>query len=422
MKENGESVSEKILEMGRKAREASKKLARLNTEEKNQALRALAEALEENSEAILAQNAEEVARAESAGLARPMVKRLTLTPKSLQSMATGLRQIADLPDPVGEIVGMVRRPNGLLIGQMRVPLGVVGVIFESRPNVTADAIGLCLKTANAVILRGGSEALRSNLAIVKVLAEAAARCGIPEGAFSLVDNPSREAALALMRLDEYVDLLIPRGSASLINAVKANATVPVVETGVGNCHVYVDKDADPEKAQRITLNAKISNPAVCNAAETLLVHQEIARRFLPGMVEELIGHGVEVRGCPLTREICPQALPATEEDWATEYLDLILAVKVVENLDEALAHIARWGTKHSEAIVTENYSTAWRFLQEVDAAAVYVNASTRFTDGFEFGLGAEIGISTQKLHARGPMGLKELTTTKYVVLGSGQVR
>lgn len=417
-----EKIREEVVNLGKRAKEAASRLVKLTAADKTRALKAMADALEGQADAILAQNARDVSAAERAGLPRPMLKRLTLTPKSIHGMAEGLRQVADLPDPVGEIESMTKRPNGLLIGRMRVPLGVVGVIYESRPNVTADAIALCLKTSNAVILRGGSEALASNQAITKALWDAASSHGVPEGSFSLIANAHREAAVALMKLQGYVDLLIPRGSASLIETVKSSATVPVVETGVGNCHVYVDRDADLEMARKIALNAKVSNPAVCNAAETLLVHEAIAAEFLPGMIEDLMEHGVEVRGCPKTREICPSVLPATEEDWATEYLDLIYAVKVVKDLDEALSHIRHWGTRHSEAIITENYSTGWRFLNEVDAAAVYINASTRFTDGFEFGLGAEIGISTQKLHARGPMGLKELTTTKYVIFGGGQVR
>ncbi|RDV84306.1 glutamate-5-semialdehyde dehydrogenase [Ammonifex thiophilus] len=415
-------IEEEVVAKARRAKEAARRLAYLPTTVKDKALMAMADALEREKEFILEANARDMEAARAKGLSKALLDRLMLNEKRLREMAQGLRDIVKLPDPVGEIVAMWKRPNGLMIGQMRVPLGVVGMIYEARPNVTVDAAGLCLKAGNAVVLRGGSEALNSNAAIVKVIARAAVESGVPEGAIEFIDRPEREAAQVLMRLNEYIDVLIPRGGAGLIQTVVRTATVPVIETGVGNCHVYVDAAADLAKAEAIVINAKCQRPGVCNAMETLLVHQEVAPRFLPAVGEKLRERGVEIRGCPVTLQYLPWARPATEEDWATEFLDLILAVKVVQSLDEALDHIYRYGTKHSEAIVTEDYSTARRFLEAVDAAAVYVNASTRFTDGGQFGFGAEIGISTQKLHARGPMGLKELTTIKYIILGEGQVR
>lgn len=413
---------EEVMSKGAAAKAASRVLATLPTPVKNRALAAMAAALLAREEEILAANSLDVEAGRAKGLSAALIDRLTLNPARLRGMAEGLKVLEALPDPVGEVVAMWKRPNGLRIGQVRVPLGVIGIIYEARPNVTVDAAGLALKAGNAVVLRGGSEAINSNKAIVKVLKEAAGAAGFPEGAIQLIEDTSRAAAAALMKLNQYLDVLIPRGGAGLIKAVVENATVPVIETGVGNCHVYVDVSADQGMARRIILNAKCSRPGVCNAIENLLVAEPIASEFVPVIVRDLTAAGVEVRGCPRTRELCPEVKPATEEDWATEYLDYIIALKVVSGLDEAIAHINTYGTHHSEAIVTENYSNAQRFLDEVDAAAVYVNASTRFTDGFEFGFGAEMGISTQKLHARGPMGLKELTTIKYIIYGAGQIR
>ncbi|MDI3519369.1 MAG: glutamate-5-semialdehyde dehydrogenase [Caldanaerobacter sp.] len=406
----------------KKAKEAARKMAVIDTDTKNRALINMAEALLENTDKILKANEKDVLEAERRNLKASLVDRLKLDEKRIKAMAEGLKEVASLKDPVGDIEEMWIRPNGLQIGKMRVPIGVIGMIYESRPNVTADAAGLCLKAGNAVILRGGSDAINSNIAIASILAEAAYKSGIPEGAIQLIENTDREEVNRMMKLNGLIDLIIPRGGASLIKNVIENSTVPVIETGVGNCHIFVDESANFEMAKDIIVNAKVQRPGVCNAVETVLVHKGIAEKFLPVMVKELSSHGVEIRGCELTKRICPDVKEATEEDWATEYLDLILAVKVVENIDEALEHISKYFTGHSESIVTENYTNAMRFLKSVDSAAVYVNASTRFTDGGEFGFGAEIGISTQKMHARGPMGLKELTTYKYVILGSGQIR
>ncbi len=417
-----EQIEREVREKAQKAREAARHLAYLSTEVKDRALLAMADSLVKNQEGILAANEVDVRAGREKGLSRALIDRLLLTPERIEDMAEGLRAVAALPDPVGEIESMWLRPNGLQVGRMRVPLGVVGMIYEARPNVTVDAAGLCLKAGNAVVLRGGSEAINSNRAIVTVIASAAERSGIPAGAIELIENTDRAAVNVMLKLNGLLDVLIPRGGAGLIRAVVENATVPVIETGVGNCHVYVDEGADLEMARSIVINAKCQRPGVCNAMETLLVHRDVARELLPGLLEDLKAAGVEVRGCEKTRELAPWVVPATEEDWATEYLDLILAVKVVESMEEAMEHIYHYGTRHSEAIVTRDYARARRFLREVDAAAVYVNASTRFTDGYQYGFGAEIGISTQKLHARGPMGLKELTTYKYIVFGEGQIR
>jgi glutamate-5-semialdehyde dehydrogenase len=406
----------------KKAKEAARKMAVLDTDTKNKALINMAEALLENKDKILKANEKDVLEAEKRNLKASLIDRLRLDEKRIKAMADGLKEVASLKDPVGDIEEMWTRPNGLKIGKMRVPIGVIGMIYESRPNVTADAAGLCLKAGNTVILRGGSDAINSNIAIASILSETAYRSGIPEGAIQLIENTDREEVNRMMKLNGLIDLIIPRGGASLIKNVIENSTVPVIETGVGNCHIFVDESANFEMAKDIIVNAKVQRPGVCNAVETVLVHRSIAEKFLPIMVKELSLHGVEIRGCEFTKRICPDVKEATEEDWATEYLDLILAVKVVENIDEALEHISKYSTGHSESIVTENYTNAMRFLKSVDSAAVYVNASTRFTDGGEFGFGAEIGISTQKMHARGPMGLKELTTYKYVILGSGQIR
>ena len=407
---------------GKQAKQASKALMCAGTNIKNTALGNMAQALQEQMAEILAANQMDLEAAKEKGISGALLDRLTLTPERIASMQEGILQIRDLEDPIGETVHMTVRPNGLEIGKKRVPVGVIGIIYEARPNVTADAAALCLKTSNAVILRGGKEALRSNLCIVKVLSQAIQRAGLPEGTLQIVEDTSRETAKELMKLNDYIDLLIPRGGGGLIQTVVKESTVPVIETGVGNCHTYVDKWADLEKAAAIAVNAKCSRPGVCNAMETLLVHKDVAAAFLPRMAAGMEPYHVELRGCAQTREILPAIRAAEEADYATEFLDFILAVKVVDSLEEAMEHIGRYSSGHSEAIVTENYTNARRFQQEVDAAAVYVNASTRFTDGFEFGFGAEIGISTQKMHARGPMGLEALTSVKYVISGDGQIR
>jgi glutamate-5-semialdehyde dehydrogenase len=409
-------------EIGKKARQASKELSHLNTEQKNRILSRVADLLEQSVPVILKANQADLKGAGEMGLKGAILERLTLSDERIKGIAEGLRQIVQLEDPVGEIMEMKRRPNGLLIGKKRVPLGVVGVIYESRPNVTADVAGLCIKTGNVCVLRGGKEAFRSNNAIVEIFHQAIIECGLDLNMVQLVQDTSRESAVEMMKLNEYLDILIPRGGAGLIQAVVRNSTVPVIETGVGNCHIYVDDAADLEKAVAIVYNAKTQRPGVCNAAESLLVHEKVAASVLPSIGASLKKGGVEIRGDDQTCTLIPDAVPATEEDWSTEYLDLVISSKVVGSVEEAVDHINRYGSMHSESIITENYSHAQYFLERVDAAAVYVNASTRFTDGFEFGYGAEIGISTQKLHARGPMGLKELTTSKYIIYGSGQIR
>jgi glutamate-5-semialdehyde dehydrogenase len=408
--------------IGKKARKAAGQLAHLNTEQKNRILAMVADLLEKYTDSILEANTKDLEQGREMGLKGAIVDRLTLTGDRISGMAEGLREIVQLEDPIGEIDEMKKRPNGLLIGKKRVPLGVVGVIYESRPNVTADVAGLCIKTGNVCILRGGKEAYQSNHSITKIFHEAIGACGLDPDMVQLVQNTARESAVAMMKLNEYLDILIPRGGAGLIQAVVQNSTVPVIETGVGNCHVYIDESADLEKAVSIVYNAKTHRPGVCNAAESLLVHEGVAEEMLPAIGRSLTEGGVQIRGDEVTCRLIPEAIPATSEDWATEYLDLVISSRVVKSVEEAVDHIYQYGSQHSECIVTENYSRAQYFLDRVDAAAVYVNASTRFTDGFEFGYGAEIGISTQKLHARGPMGLKELTTNKYVIYGSGQVR
>ncbi|MFS8534395.1 MAG: glutamate-5-semialdehyde dehydrogenase [Limnochordales bacterium] len=411
-----------VRELAQRAREASRALAAANRAVKDAALLAMAKALEDHMDSILAANARDVAGARERGVSKALLDRLTLNPDRVRQMAEGLRAVAALPDPVGEMVAMTRRPNGLEIGQVRVPLGVVGIIYEARPNVTADTAGLCLKSGNAVLLRGSSDALNSNRAIVEALTGAIEAAGLPRASVQLVDRPGHGAAQAMMEAVGLIDVLIPRGGRGLIQQVVSTARVPVIETGVGNCHTYVDEYADLDQALAIVINAKCQRPAVCNAMETLLVHEAVAPEFLPRVAAALKARGVELRGCPAARRIVPDMVPATEQDWHEEYLDLILAVRVVPDFEAALEHIATYGTRHSEAIVTQDLRRARRFVQAVDAAAVYVNASTRFTDGFEFGLGAELGISTQKLHARGPMGLTALTSIKYVVYGDGHVR
>ncbi len=414
---------EMIQQMGERAREAASALALAGAEEKNGALAAIAAALGQNTGEILAANRADLDAARADGMAPAMLDRLALDEKRVQSIAAGVEEIIALPDPVGRTDAGWTRPNGLSITRVRVPLGVVGIIYEARPNVTADAAALCLKSGNACILRGGKEAVKTNIAMAGVMRQALEKAGLPADAVQLVEDTSRETSRQMMGANGLIDVLIPRGGAGLIRAVVENATVPVIQTGVGNCHVYVDSPCDLEMAVNIIQNAKCSRPSVCNAAETLLVHREMADRFLPMAKAALDRYQVQLRGCPITREILGDTVvPATGEDYATEYNDYILAVRVVGSLEEAVAHIRRYSTGHSEAIVTSDYQHSQQFTRQVDAAAVYVNASTRFTDGGQFGLGAEIGISTQKLHARGPMGLEALTTTKYIVLGSGQVR
>ncbi|NLC53299.1 MAG: glutamate-5-semialdehyde dehydrogenase [Firmicutes bacterium] len=415
-------MSNNVSALGQKAKKAAATLANLDSTAKNEALLKIAAGLLANQDRILAVNQNEVAKAKADGLRDSLTERLMLNPDRIASMVEGLHAIVRLEDPVGSVEKMWRRPNGLEIGRVRVPLGVVAIIYEARPNVTVDATALCLKTGNAVILRGGSEALQTNQVLVEVIRESLRGTAVPEDGVQLLASPEREAAVALMRMHEYVDVLVPRGGAGLIKTVINNALVPVIETGVGICHTYVDASANLEQALKIVVNAKTQRPSVCNALETLLVHQAIAAGFLPRCGEELRRAGTEIRGCPQTLTYLPWVTAATEEDWATEYLDLILAVKVVPDFAAAIDHIARYGSGHSECIITSDYATARQFLQIVDAAAVYVNASTRFTDGYEFGLGAELGISTQKLHARGPMGLDALTTTKYIIHGDGQIR
>lgn len=415
-------IKARLFEQAKAAREAARRLAATRTAVKNEALLAMADALMEGTPEILAANEADGEAARRQGMKPAFLDRLRLDAGRIKAMADGLLQTAALPDPVGEGVWSAVRPNGLEIRQVRVPLGVVGIIYEARPNVTADAAGLCLKSGNAVLLRGGSEALRSNRVLARLLAQAAEEAGIPQGAVAFVDSPDRQAVDVMMGLTGLLDVIIPRGGAGLIQKVVRESAVPVIETGAGNCHTYVDVGADLDMAEAIAVNAKTSRPAVCNAMETLLVHEREASAFLPRLAAAMEKRGVELRGCERSRAVVRTMTVATEADWETEYDDLILAVRVVEDVAEAISHINRYHTGHSETIVTRDLDRARRFQQEVDAAAVYVNASTRFTDGFEFGFGAEIGISTQKLHARGPMGLRSLTTTKYLVTGEGQIR
>lgn len=411
-----------LTEMGRRAKDVSRVLNTLGSREKNMGLEEAARALLDSEEEILTGNREDYERAEAGGMSQGLLDRLKLTPARIQAMADGLLQVAALDDPVGEVLSMKLRPNGLQIGQKRVPLGVIGMIYEARPNVTADAFGLCFKSGNAVILKGGSDALQSNKAIVQALRTGLLRAGLPEESLQLIEDASRDTTKELMRLNRYIDVLIPRGGAGLIKTVVENSTIPVIETGTGNCHVYVDETADLKMALDIVFNSKTQRIGVCNACESLLVHRKIAEEFLPMLKKRLDEKNVEIRGDEGACAIMPDFVPATEEDWGKEYLDYILSLKIVDSVDEAISHINTYNTGHSESIVTSDYFNAQKFLNEVDAAAVYVNASTRFTDGDEFGFGAEIGISTQKLHARGPMGLKELTTTKYIIYGDGQIR
>lgn len=411
-----------VLELGKKAKIASRELATASEGLKNAALAAIADAVVARADTILVANALDIEAARRADIGEALLDRLMLNPERLAEIADAVREIAALRDPVGEVVKGWKRPNGLKINLVRVPLGVVGMIYEARPNVTVDAAALCVKTGNAVILRGGSVAINSCLALTNVIAEAVTRAGLPENSIQSIASTDRAAATELMGLSGYVDVLVPRGGASLIQSVVKNATVPVIETGVGNCHIYVNKDADLDMAEEIILNAKCQRPGVCNAAESLVIHKDVAAAFIPRVASSLDAAGVTMVGDAVARGLHDKIRPGTEEDWGTEYLALKLSIKTVDGLDAAIAHINTYGSGHSEAIITKDYSAAQRFTDEVDAAAVYVNASTRFTDGGQFGLGAEIGISTQKLHVRGPMGLEALTSTKYIVFGNGQVR
>ena len=411
-----------LISMGQKAKEASYELGVASPGQKNEALTFMAEELIKAKEEIIKANEIDRQNAIKKGITDALLDRLSLDDSRIEAMAQGLLDIVKLQDPVGEVTNMWQMPNGLQIGQKRVPIGVLGIIYESRPNVTSDAAGLCLKSGNAVILRGASDAINSNKAVAKALVAGIKRSGLPQDCVQLLEDTSRETAREMMRLNNYIDVLIPRGGAGLIKSVVQNATVPVIETGTGNCHIFVDETADLEMAKAIVLNAKVQRPGVCNAAENLLVHEAVANEFLPTIVKALRENGVEVRGCDKAQAIVDDIKVIEEPEWHQEYLDLIIAVKVVKDVDEAIKHINKYNTGHSESIVTESYKNSQKFLQRVDAAAVYVNASTRFTDGGEFGFGGEIGISTQKLHARGPMGLKELTTSKYIIFGDGQIR
>ena len=411
-----------VKEMGRKAREASRPLGQYPTAIKDKALLDMAEDLERHQEELIRENRKDLVAGKKAHLSSALIDRLRLTPSVIHGMAEGLREVAHLPDPVGEIIKMGKRPNGLMVGRMRIPIGVIGIIYESRPDVTADAAGLCLKSGNSVILRGGSEAFHSNQAIGKILRNVLIKRGIPREAIQIFPHTQREAIQEMLQLEEEIDLIIPRGGEELIRFVTNHSKIPVVKHYKGVCHVFVDETADLEMANRICLNAKVQRPGVCNAMETLLVHEKVASRFLPGIAKALQKKGVELRGCPRTKKILSHVKEAQEEDWTQEYLDLILSIRVVKGIEEAIDHISRYGSFHTEAIVTSNYQNAQRFLKEVNSSCVLVNASTRFNDGFELGLGAEIGISTSKVHAFGPMGLEELTATKFIVYGEGQVR
>ena len=422
MPRGGHAMNKMLLQLGMNAKEAENTIRTITTDQKNQVLAAVADHLVESTDKLLEANAADVTNAKQNHMPEGLVDRLMLSPERIEGMAEGLRQLVALEDPIGEVTGMKKRPNGLLIGQKRVPLGVVGIIYEARPNVTADAFGLCFKTGNVVILKGGSDAIHSNEAIVDCIRESLKACGVTENAIQLIADTSRETAAEFMKMNEYVDVLIPRGGKGLIKAVVNQSTIPVIETGTGNCHIYVDESADLDMAVNIILNAKTQRVGVCNACESLLVHANVKEKLLPVLAQKLKEKHVEMRADKEAHELMPGSVDATEEDWGTEYLDYILSIKVVYSVDEAIAHINHYNTGHSEAIITNDYTNAQKFLDEVDAAAVYVNASTRFTDGFEFGYGAEIGISTQKLHARGPMGLLALTTTKYIIYGNGQIR
>jgi glutamate-5-semialdehyde dehydrogenase len=411
-------VARKALE----AKESSQILGKASSQQKNNALVTMAQALRDNASLLKKENEKDIHFAREKGLTSAMIDRLTLTQKRIDEMAAGLIEVSQLPDPVGEITRMWQRPNGLMVGRMRVPIGVIGIIYESRPNVTADASSLCLKAGNAVVLRGGSEALNSNKAIAGILREAAGSAGLPEGIITFFDTPDREAVMEMLKLEGIIDLIIPRGGESLIRAVTENSRIPVLKHYKGVCHVFVDRDADLPMAEKICFNAKVQRPGTCNAMETMLIDRDIAGKFIPPMFRKLRDAGVVIKGCQETKKIDPTIVDVTERDFHSEYLDLILNVKIVSGIDEAMEHIAKYSSAHSDAIVTRDYGKSMRFLREVDSSAVFVNASTRFNDGFQFGLGAEIGISTDKIHARGPMGLEELTCTKFIVFGNGQLR
>lgn len=415
-------TKEMVLEKAKQAKKAARALALVTSDIKNKALIAMSDGLMNAKEELKEENEKDLKYAREKGLSSALIDRLTLNDKRIEGMASGLREIAALPDPVGEVTRMWQRPSGLQIGKIRTPIGVIGIIYESRPNVTADAVGLCLKSGNAIILRGGSEAINSNNAIAKILMQAAIAAGLPEGCIQQIEITDRQAIMEMIKLDEYIDLIVARGGHDLIRAVTENSTIPIAKHAAGVCHTYVDVEADLKMAEEICFNAKVQRPGVCNAMETLLVHRDVAKEFLPGMIRRYQEAGVEIRGCPEVRKIVPGINEATEEDWYTEYLDLILSIRVVKDIDEAIDHIMTYGSHHSDAIVTSNYGRSMKFLKEVDSAAVYVNASTRFTDGNEFGLGAELGISTQKIHSRGPMGLEDLTIQKYIIFGNGQIR
>ncbi|MFZ3114677.1 MAG: glutamate-5-semialdehyde dehydrogenase [Syntrophales bacterium] len=416
------NIKAQVIEIAQKARAAAAGLARCSAEQKNRALAEMAQELLQQKDMLKKENARDLAAARLTGLAAAMIDRLTLKDSTIEAMAAGLEEVAALPDPVGKVTSMWRRPNGLLVGRMRIPLGVIGIIYESRPNVTADAAALCLKSGNAVILRGGSEAIHSNRAIADILQGVLRKQALPEAAIQLIPITDRKAVSEMLKLEEYIDVIIPRGGEELIRAVVQQSKIPVIKHYKGVCHIFVDAGADFGMAENICLNAKTQRPGVCNALETLLVHQDAATQFLPGAAAKLQAAGVALRGCEKARALAPGMEPATEDDWYREYLELVLAVRVVRDMDEAIAHIEKYGSLHTEAIITRDYHNAQRFLNEVNSSTVLVNASTRFSDGFELGLGAEIGISTTKLHAFGPMGLEELTTTKFIIYGDGQVR
>jgi len=416
------SIRDDMILLAREAKEASRVMANISSSVKNDLLRRMADALVSETANLIAANEGDLAATRERGLSPAMIDRLALDEKRVLAMAEGLREVADLPDPVGEITGMWRRPNGIQVGRMRIPLGVIGIVYESRPNVTADAAGLCLKSGNAVILRGGSESIHSNRAIGKILKDQLRGMGLPEAALQVVDTTERDAINELLKLEDEIDLIIPRGGEGLIRFVSENSRIPVIKHYKGVCHTFIDATADYDMAEKICVNAKVQRPGVCNAMETLLIHKDIAETFVPRIAETFRSHGVELRGCSVTREFAPYAKEATEEDWGAEFLELILAVKVVDNFEEAVNHIRRYGSLHTDVIVTRDYENAQRFVREVNSSVVMVNASSRFSDGNQLGLGAEIGISTTKLHSFGPMGLEDLTTRKFVVLGDGQVR
>ncbi len=415
-------IKQYVSDKARKAKTASRSLANISTEIKNNALFKMAAGLEKEADKLISENRRDLIDAEKKNLSKAMMDRLALSHDRIKAMSDGLREVAALPDPVGEVLRMWRRPNGMEVGRMRVPIGLIGIIYESRPNVTADSAGLCLKSGNGVLLRGGSEAVHSNNAIVDILSKSGAEAGIPDGAITFIENPDRACVMEMLKLNQFVDLIIPRGGEGLIRMVSENSTIPVIKHDKGICHVYVDSKADLAMAEEICFNAKVQRPGTCNAMETMLVHQDIAEAFLPSVITRLKKAGVEIRACLKTKAVVPDVKDATDRDWDSEYNDLILNIRTVIGMDEAMEHIAEHGSQHSEAIVTNDYQNALRFQREVDASAVFVNASTRLNDGFEFGLGAEIGISTTRIHARGPMGLEELTSTKFIVFGNGQIR